>query len=90
MKRNQKFISEGNYNSAIDLAVKKLQKNKSSNKFDEHIILLEDAYKKVVQQDQKRARFLEKTNDPFNYRAIYFMYSGLEERQDLIRPFLPL
>ncbi|MBV1924749.1 MAG: hypothetical protein KUG68_12055 [Flavobacteriaceae bacterium] len=90
VKRNQNFISEGDYNRAIDLAVKKLQKNKTSSKFDEHIVLLEDAYKKAVQSDQKRARFLEKTNDPFNYREIYFTYSGLEERQDLIRPLLPL
>ena len=34
VKRNQKFLAQGNYDQAIDLAVKKLQKDKNSPKND--------------------------------------------------------
>ena len=46
VKRNQQYIAKGDYDKAIDLAVKKLQKDKTSNKSDAHILLLEDAFEK--------------------------------------------
>lgn len=90
VKRNQKFIAEGDYYRAIDLAVKKLQKDKYAEKNDEHIILLEEAYKKAVSEDTRRINFLQKSNEPNKTRSIYFLYKRLEDRQFQIRPLLPL
>jgi len=90
IKRNQKFISQGNYDKAIDIAVKKIQKNRNSDKIDSHIKLLEEAYKKAVNEDIQRIAFLEKDNKIFHTRELYYLYYGLEERQTLLRPLLPL
>ncbi|PVW13532.1 hypothetical protein [Marixanthomonas spongiae] len=90
VKRNQKFIAEGDYDRAIDLAVKKLQKDKHADKNDEHIILLEEAYEKAVSEDTKRINFLKKSNESNKSQKIYFLYKRLEDRQFQIRPLLPL
>jgi hypothetical protein len=90
VKRNQQFIASGNYDQAIDLAVRKLQKGKDGEKFQEHILLLEQAYKKAVTEDMRRINFLKKSNEPDATRKLYYLYSHLEDRQLLIRPLLPL
>jgi hypothetical protein len=90
VKRNEKFLALGNYDEAIELAVKKIAKDKNSKKSKEHITLLEQAFAKVVDQDLRRIKFLEKDTNPGNVREIYFIYAGLESRQQLIRPLLPL
>lgn len=90
VKRNQKFLAQGNYDQAIFLAVKKIKKNKPSSRNDQHIFLLEEAYKKVVDQDKDRIKFLEKDGNASNSKEIYFRYLDLEDRQRKIRPLLPL
>ena len=90
VKRNQKLISQGDYHRAIELAVKKIQKNRNSEKIESHIILLEDAFKKAVKEDIQRIAFLEGEDRIYHTRELYYLYAGLEERQALIRPLLPL
>ncbi|MCW8980942.1 MAG: hypothetical protein OQJ83_06105 [Altibacter sp.] len=90
VKRNQKFVAQGNYDQAIELAVKKLQKNRDSDKNDAHIVLLEEAFSKAVEDDTRRITFLKKENSPAASREIYHLYRDLEYRQNLLRPLLPL
>lgn len=90
VKRNQKFLASGNYDQAIQLAVKKLQKDQNSRKADEHIYLLEEAFAKVVDRDNRRINFLTKDNSLNGLREIYSTYRGLQYKQDIIRPLLPL
>jgi hypothetical protein len=90
VKRNQKFLAQGNYNQAIGLAVKKLQKDKTHTKNEEHILLLEEAFKKVVDEDMRQINVLKKENNLKSKRDLYYVYQGLEHRQQLIRPLLPL
>ncbi|WP_034257744.1 hypothetical protein [Altibacter lentus] len=90
VKRNQKFVAQGNYDQAIELAVKKLQKNRDSDKNDAHIVLLEEAFSKAVEDDTRRITFLKKENNPAASREIYHLYRDLEYRQNLLRPLLPL
>ena len=90
VKRNQRFIAQGNYDIAINLAIKKLQKNKNSSKSGEHIALLEEAFKKAVEQDKRKLKQLLKTDNPDAPRGIYYTYFELDERQNRIRPLLPL
>lgn len=90
VKRTQKFVSQGHYDQAIKLAVKKLQKNKKAKDYDGHIKILEEAFLKATEDDMQRISFLKKENSPTSAKEIYYTYLDLRERQDLIRPLLPL
>ena len=90
VKRNQKLLAGGNYDQAIELAVKKLAKDRNSKKGGEHIQLLEEAFKKAADRDQRRISFLNKDINPTASREIYYTYQALEGRQALLRPLLPL
>lgn len=90
VKRNQKLLATGNYDQAIELAVKKLSKDKNSKKSGEHILLLEEAFKKATEKDTRRIKFLEKDQNPTATREIFYTYRNLQKRQDLLRPLLPL
>lgn len=89
-KRTQKFLAQGNYEQAINLAVKKLQKDKDSRKSDELIVLLEDAFKKVVDDDKRRITALKADASTDGLRQVYQIYNRMQYRQDIIRPLLPL
>ncbi len=90
VKRTQKFVSQGNYDEAIELAVKKLQKDKSSKEYDAHIRLLEEAFLKAKDEDNRQIAFLKRENSPASAKEMYYTYLDLEWRQNLIRPLLPL
>lgn len=90
VKRNQKYLAQGNYERAIDLAIKKIEKDKHSDKNDGHILLLEEAFQKAVDQDMRRLDFLKKDGRSETSREKYNLYLRLNGRQDRIRPLLPL
>ncbi len=90
VKRNQKFLSQGNYDQVIALAVKKLRKDKTAEKYDAHISLLEQAYKKAANSNMRKINSLKKEDDPAVIREIYQLYLDLNNQQELIRPLLPL
>lgn len=90
VKRTQKMVSHGEYDSAVQLAVKKLKKDKNAKEYDAHIRLLEEAYLKATEDDLRRIDFLKRENNPRNAKELYYIYLDLDARQDLIRPLLPL
>ena len=90
VKKNQQYIAQGDYNKSIDLAVKKLQKDKTSSKSEEHILLLQEAFSKAVAKDKREIEVAVKGSNPAKPQIIYRLYVGLENRQQKIRPLLPL
>lgn len=90
VKRSQKAVNQGNYVEAIDLAVKKLQKNKTNKRSKELIPILEDAYAKFTETSLNRIAFLEKEGIPASKSEIFNLYSQLDYVQNSIRPLLPL
>ena len=90
VKRNQKLLSTGNYEQAIEFGVKKLQKNLSSKKRDGHIVIVEQAFQKFVAKDTRRISFLEKQGIASGAKEIYYTYQNLAYIQDKIRPLLPI
>ncbi|MEM0519441.1 hypothetical protein [Aequorivita flava] len=90
VKRTQKFVSQGNYDEAIALATKKLQKDKGAKEYDAHIRILEEAFLKAKEEDTRHLTFLKRENSLANAKEIYYTYLDLQARQDLIRPLLPL
>lgn len=90
LKRSQKELNKGNYHAAIDIAVKKLQKNKTKKSNQELIPILEDAFQKVTQSSLERIDFLEREGNPANKREVLNLYSNLNKIQNQLKPLLPL
>lgn len=89
-KKVERNVASGNYDTAIHELVKKLQKGKTKRKSYEQILLLEDAYKKAVERDQRKLSQYATDNNPAVFKNIYETYVLLENRQNKIRPLLPL
>lgn len=86
VRRNQKYLAQGDYEQVIDLAVKKLQKDPFGKNSEAHVSFLEAAYQEAVSEDMRRIQFLERENQPANSRELYYIYCDLEKRQDFVRP----
>ena len=83
----QKQFQKGNYDVAIEKAVKNLKKN-PNNKDD--IMILEKSYKLANEQDREQIKFLRMEAKPENWDLILHHYLALKNRQSVIRPVLPL
>ncbi len=88
VKRNQKFLAQGDYEQVIDLAIRKLQKDPYGKNSAAHVTFLESAFQQAVDEDLRRLQFLKKENNPINSREIYYLYCDLDRRQEFVRPIL--
>jgi len=79
---SKKQLEKGNYDVAIDKAVKDLRRNPNDQK---QIATLESAYKVANDQDNERIRFLKMEGKPNNWDEIYLIYKRLYDRQALVR-----
>lgn len=89
-KQIEKQLHSGNYDVAIANALKKLENNKDKKRKQKFVVMLEDAYYKVVERNLKTIEHLKKDGNPEQYRAIYEIYTDLNARQEAIKPVLPL
>ena len=89
-KQIESAISQGNYDHAISEALEKLENNKDKNRKQDYIIMLEDAYNKVLDENLQTIKHLKKDGNPEQYKTIYNMYSDLEARQVAIKRVMPL
>ena len=89
-KQIEKAVSAGNYDQAIYDAIGKLRTNKDKKGKADFIVMLQEAYNKANERDLTTINFLKKDNNPENYLQIYDMYMGLNKRQEVIKPILPL
>lgn len=90
IKSTQEAISNGNYDVAINTAVKNLKRNKTKKRNQPYILLLEDAFEKATANDLGRITFLKKDNNPENIETIFSLYEQLKRRQEVLKPLLPL
>jgi hypothetical protein len=90
VKQTQNNLASGNYDAAIDIAVSNLRSNKDKKGKQDYIYLLEEAFAKVKERDLNTVSFLSKENNPNNLEKIYNSYLALHDRQEKIKPLLPL
>jgi hypothetical protein len=84
---SKKQLEKGNYDAAIQKAVKNLRKDPKDVK---QIDILVQAYKVSNDQDNERVRFLKMEGKPNNWDEIYLLYKSLGDRQSLVKTVTPL
>ena len=90
VKRTQRFLSSGDYDSAIENAVSNLRTNKDKKGKQDFVYLLEEAFAKAIERDLRDVDFMKKEGNASNSEKIYNTYLLLISRQEKIRPILPL
>ncbi len=84
---SKKMLEKGNYDAAIQRAVRKIRKKPDSPK---DIQTLDRAYKIANDQDMERVTFLEREDNPDNYEEVFAIYTRMKNRQSLVRTVLPM
>lgn len=84
---SKKQLQRGNYDAAIDKAVKQLRKDPRDEK---QIEILDRSYRVACDQDNERVRFLKMEGRANNWDEIYMVYQSLNNRQSLVRTVTPL
>lgn len=90
VKTTQSLLSDGNYDGAIDRAVEALKTKKDSKGKQDYVYLLEEAFAKVKDRDLRNLDLMIKEANAANSERIYNTYLQLNNRQEKIRPLLPL
>ena len=90
VKKTQEAINYGNYDKAIEIAVKHLRNNKTKKGNQTYVIMLEDAFEKAVAKNLEKIDFINKEGNPANLELLFNNYNALNNRQELIKPLLPL
>lgn len=79
-----KAYDKGNYKEAIELAVKRLQKDPSDG---ETKALAQNAYKRAVAKHEDNIRMLSNNTSDTRYKQIYYEYRQLQNLYTLIRQY---
>ena len=90
VKKTQEALNTGNYNAAMNKAIKNLAENKTKKGHQQFIVLLEEAFAKNAAREQQEIAFLQNDGNPANLESIYNKYVQLKQIQERIRPLLPL
>jgi len=84
---SKKQLQKGNYDAAVQKAVKQLRKDPSDVK---QIDILDQAYRVANDQDNEKVRLLKMEGKTNNWDEIYLVYKALNDRQALVRTVTPL
>ncbi|THD67981.1 hypothetical protein E7Z59_10060 [Robertkochia marina] len=90
VKKTQVALNSGNYDGAITIALDKLRDNKTKRGNQPYVVMLEQAFKKATDRDLQQIKYLRAGGNPADLEEIYETYSRINNRQDRIRPLLPL
>jgi hypothetical protein len=90
IKKTESAINQGDFDQAINIAIENLANGKDSKRNQEYIPLLEDAYRKAMEQDQILLKRWKLDPNPSVLEPIYEAYRRMDARQNKVRPLLPL
>ncbi len=89
-KQIEQELHSGNYDQAVNSALRQLQSRKTEKRKSKFIGMLKEGYARITERDLEDIAFLKKDNNPANWVRINEMYSTLDARQRAIEPVLPL
>jgi hypothetical protein len=84
---SKKQLSKGNYDAAIDKAVKQLRRDRDDEK---QIQILAESYKVANELDLERIRYLKMEGRADSWDEIYQIFQAMSSRQTLVRTVTPL
>ncbi len=84
---SKKQLEKGNYEAALDKAVKQLRKDSRDTK---QISILDKSFKTLNEQDNERIRYLKLEEKPANWDEIYQINKRMSDRQAYVRTVTPL
>tara|TARA_R110000868_G_scaffold193786_1_gene438973 strand:+ start:7010 stop:8197 length:1188 start_codon:yes stop_codon:yes gene_type:complete len=90
VKQTRNLLTSGNYDDAIDNSISNLRSNKDKKGKQDYIYILEEAFAKAKERDLNAINLLNQDANPSNLEKIYTTYIGLNNRQEKIKPLLPL
>lgn len=86
-KAAEKEFRQGDYDQAIDISVKKLQRNPDK---EAYILVLEEAFRRANDRDLAYINTLHMEGQPDRWDNVYNVYQGISRRQNKVAPLLPL
>ena len=90
VKQTQNLLSSGNYDEAINNSISDLRTNRDKKGSQDYVYLLEEAFAKAKERDLNALNLLEKEANPAEFEKVYNTYLQLNNRQEKIKPLLPL
>ena len=90
VKQTRTMLTTGDYDGAIQNAISSLSSNKNSKGKQDYVYILEEAYAKAKERDLANIKLWQKEANPSNFEKIYSTYVQLNNRQESIKPLLPL
>ncbi|HAH54398.1 MAG TPA: hypothetical protein DCM02_03700, partial [Flavobacterium sp.] len=90
VKQTKSLLSSGNYDEVVNNSISNLRSNKDKKGNQDYVYLLEEAFAKAKERDLNTLNLLEKDKNPANFEKIYNTYLSLNDRQEKIKPLLPL
>lgn len=90
VKKTETAINTGNFDQAIDIAIRNLSSDKDAKRKQDYVVLLEDAFAKAVKEDLIALNRLQSDPNPATLESVYETLENMELRQSKIRPLLPL
>jgi hypothetical protein len=90
VKHTRNLLTSGNYDDAIDNSVSNLRSNKDKKGNQDYVYILEEAFAKAKERDLNSINLLTQDGNPSNFEKIYNTYLLLHNRQEKIKPLLPL
>ena len=90
VKQTRKSLLSGDYDVAINNSVQKLKNGKDDKGKQDYVLILEEAFAKAKERDLQNLNILLKESNPNNTEKIYNTYLQLNNRQEIIKPLLPL
>lgn len=89
-RQTRDMLTSGDYDGAILSAVDGLKGNKNAKGKQDYVYMLEEAFAKAKERDLRNINAWFKDANPQNLEKIYNTYLQLNNRQEKIRPLLPL
>jgi hypothetical protein len=90
VRSTQSMLSNGDYDGAITRALEGLRTKKNAKGNQDYVYLLEEAFAKAKDRDLSALNLLLKEKNPANLEKIFDLYNQLNNRQERIKPVLPL